>query len=302
MADVAEAGTERAVCPQCTFRYEVVTGHAVDAPHGELLLATDLDARTATFRVPLTREDVAVPPGTLAAVIHVAGDEGRGEAVAIQNLSTGQHFALADPGGRAVGHAALGGVSVTLAVIFLLALFGLPWPVIIALAAAAGVGTFRWIERRDAPRARLSASDRGALHHKRGLLERKEELQRKIRMLHHEREQKTALGGRLRRLAGKMEEVGTDLYGARLANVEAGLRTVERQVAVDDRLLAGYTRTIKIIEIELESSASADLLAGGLTGALGAGEAELEALAAEHAELVRQLAANDEVERLLRTG
>jgi hypothetical protein len=317
MADIITVGTERPVCPQCLFRYEVVTGRvaagpglqgsggASPVPYAQapaLQLATGADPAAVTVRVPLKGVNLQMPGGDLACVVQVAEDAGPGEVVAVYNLTTGQHFALAAPGDKAAGTALLGGTAVTLTAFLVLGLIGLPWPLVAVLAVLVGAGIFLWIRDRDGPRARLSAAARGALHHKRGLLERKEELQRTIHALQQEREKKTALQARLQRLAAKMEEVGADLYGTRLAVVEAGLGTVEQQLALDDRLVAGYAKTIKIIEIELEASASADDIPEDLAGVLAARQAELEALEAEHRKLKDQLAANDEVEKLLRSG
>jgi hypothetical protein len=69
-----------------------------------------------------------------------------------------------------------------------------------------------------------------------------------------------------------------------------------------EKLLAAYARNIAMIEIEYETGDAAAALAADVGEEMATRFDELRLLEAEHAELSRELEANDEVERLLRPG
>ena len=104
---------------------------------------------------------------------------------------------------------------------------------------------------------------------------------------------------RLLDLRARMEEVGLPAYGSRIATIDRGLGTLDRQIAVIARLRDGYDRSIRVIDIELDAGYAADRL-DDVTGQ-GVADAmlELRALEDAQADLERQLEANVEVEQLL---
>lgn len=104
---------------------------------------------------------------------------------------------------------------------------------------------------------------------------------------------------RLDTLRQKMMAVGLSAYSTRIATVERGLATLDRQVGVITRLRDGYDRSIAMIDIELEAGAAADMLDATAGLAIADAMFELRELEGVQAELARQLEANIEVENLI---
>ena len=104
---------------------------------------------------------------------------------------------------------------------------------------------------------------------------------------------------RLADLLARMREVGLSAYSTRIATIERGLATLDRQVAVLAKLRDGYDRSIRMIDIELEAGRAAELLDEDIGSAIGAAMYELRLLEESQADLARQLEANDEVEGLM---
>lgn len=84
--------------------------------------------------------------------------------------------------------------------------------------------------------------------------------------------------------------------------MDRAVATLRAQVALDERLLAAYARNISIIEIEYESGDAATAIAPDISEEMSLKFEELRQLEEQHADLSRELEANDEVERLLRPG
>lgn len=321
VADISSIGTERPICPQCLLHYEVLTGEVVavssrpltaggrvttgGGPRGEeydVRLDTGAEVRDFRVRVGADAQRIAVLPGELASVVHLRAGEKVGELLSLLHLPSFRQHDVAKPGANAKTKGCMAGCGLGLGVLLAMGIAGAHGLLAFLVGGAAAYGAYVWVRDRDAPRVRVSEAGRRVLDHRRGLLERKLSLLRTLHGLYREREEKMALVERLLALRAKMEKVGLELYGARITAVAAGLSTLERQVALDDRLIEGYEKTVTIIEIELESGATAEAIPGDLAVALAGRQAELDALAEEHRELERQLAANDEVERLLRSG
>lgn len=105
---------------------------------------------------------------------------------------------------------------------------------------------------------------------------------------------------RLNDLLVRMRQAGLTAYSTRVATIERGLVTLDRQIAVIARLRDGYDRNLRMIDIELEAGHAADLLDEDIGSAIGDAMYELRLLEESEADLARQLEANDEVEGLLR--
>jgi hypothetical protein len=114
------------------------------------------------------------------------------------------------------------------------------------------------------------------------------------------RRRKLDLRARLVALRGKMRALALPAYAPRIASIDAALLMLDRQIDMDRRLCAGYDRSIGMIDVELEAGAAADQMTDDIAHAIDEAMRELRALEASQAELERQLAANIEVEQLLR--
>lgn len=119
------------------------------------------------------------------------------------------------------------------------------------------------------------------------------------RAAHAERlKERQGVRRRLGDLLGKMRQVGLSAYSTRIATVERGLATLDRQIAVIAQLRDGYDRSLRMIDIELEAGHAADLLDEDIGVAIGVAMYELRLLEESQVDLARQLEANDEVEGL----
>ena len=111
---------------------------------------------------------------------------------------------------------------------------------------------------------------------------------------------KLSLRRRLMGLRAKMIDLALSAYATRITSIDSGVAMLDRQIEMDQLLCEGYDRSIKMIEVELESGAAADQMHEDVSAALAADMSELRTLEASQAELERQLEANVEVELLLR--
>ena len=112
--------------------------------------------------------------------------------------------------------------------------------------------------------------------------------------------EREAVRRRLATLRAKMQDVGLPAYGSRIATIDRGLATLDRQIGVIARLRDGYDRSIAMIDIELEAGAAAEDLGDDASSAIADAVFELGELESAQTELARQLEANVEVEELLR--
>jgi hypothetical protein len=94
--------------------------------------------------------------------------------------------------------------------------------------------------------------------------------------------------------------IGAGRSGDRLSISSAtAVGLLDQQLDVSRRLLEGYDRTQKIVDIEIESGATVGAMADDGEAILVARREELASLRRRHEELTRLLEANEEVERVL---
>jgi hypothetical protein len=96
--------------------------------------------------------------------------------------------------------------------------------------------------------------------------------------------------------------VGAELYQARVTAIDRALGLIDAQLALEHRLHGGYTRSIQMLEIELESGAAADAFDAPAATHLADTLTEMRELEQQQSDLARQIAANAEVEALLKSG
>jgi hypothetical protein len=164
------------------------------------------------------------------------------------------------------------------------------------------VGSGMMLSRKLAPVMQLPEDEQASLAARQELLEQKRQLLLQRQRIDDDLREKSGTISRLRELQAKMRSVGLQIYQARIETIDGAIATLGDQIALDERLLAAYARNISILEIEYETGDAASTLTSGAGEEASLKFEELRALEAQHAELSRQLQANDEVERLLRPG
>jgi hypothetical protein len=98
----------------------------------------------------------------------------------------------------------------------------------------------------------------------------------------------------------RMATLNSDVYADRIRAIDLALTTLDAQLDVDGRLATEYDRTVQMLDIEYESNIAADALPEDSASIMDARLVELHGVEELRAETTRRLAANAEVERLLR--
>lgn len=307
-----------AICAGCRYKFQVVSGMVSDRstwpvatrPATANAPATFEQAYTlhlraaertevAAFQLPSGHAPVAVAPGDRVAVVYTMRGDERAHLVQVRNYTSGDIYQIAHPRGRSAMRAAL--VAFVAMTVTIAAALSWEWPglaILVAMTLVFG-GTFVGVMRLLEPTHELPADALASRVAAQSLLAQKHDLELRRARVAADREDKARLRDRLRALREKMREVALPAYEARIASLDRAVATLDEQIALDDRLHDGYDRSVKILEIELESGAAADAMSGDVAAAMQDRLAELRALEEQHAELGRQLEANAEVERLL---
>lgn len=321
-ADVGKlprAGTTRLTCPRCALDYRIISGRVASLSSREILIKQDKKRATKEYRrtymlglqagasleyesfsIPGRDDRVPLSDGDIAAVVY--STRGLDEKVAVVNLTTGEDFTLQRPGSFAVFNAWAGGCLTALVLGVGLWAVGLGMPVSLLIAAAAALIVARWLDRAAPQPDLLSAAERRAIGERDGLRQEQDRTRARLREIRQARERRIALCSRLLALHARMTEVDARLYAPRLATVSEGVRTVERQVSLDDRLIAGYEKRLEILAIEIDVNLASEAMSDDVDRVLIAQQLELDEIAEAYRDLEFQLAANAEVERLLRSG
>lgn len=313
----AASGVLDATCASCGYAYHILTGHLVGQSSREVTLtaATVQSAGSyereyqlrislagdrlmaVTFRMSGRDEAIFLERDDLVSTIAMRG---RGEAldvVEVVDHTTGAVYRVRDPAEpvirKARGAAVIGGLAAGLLSAPLLG----PWAILLGAGSAAAA--YVAVRRVSSPLASLDEATVRALARSQGLLEQKASLARERQSVLRELREREALRDRLLALLEKMEDVGRGLYGSRIDTITRAVGLLDQQLDVSRRLLEGYDRTQKIVDIEIESGATVGAMADDGEAILVARREELESLRRRHEELTRLLEANEEVERVL---
>jgi hypothetical protein len=249
------------------------------------------------FRIPGRDDRIRVQPGDVVSAIALLRDGKPADVVQVIDHTTDVQYAISDPVARAVKVAATAAIATGMTVALILAaLRTRPATLILAVVASAIV---YWLVRRPAVPTLPGTSAGAPLETSQALLEEKLALVRDRQRLDEEVGSRRAQRDRLVALRTKMEDVGRDLYGTRIDTIGRAIGLVEQQLEVDRQIIETLERMIKIVEIEIEAGATVGALPDDAAAVLDGRKVELEALRERHADLTRQLEANEEVERTL---
>ena len=98
-----------------------------------------------------------------------------------------------------------------------------------------------------------------------------------------------------------MVAVKLDAYTERIEGIDGALRVLDEQLRVDALLTEEYDRTVQVLEIEYDTSLAADSIQVDSGGVMETRLAALREVDELRNETTRRLAANAEVEALLRS-
>ena len=205
---------------------------------------------------------------------------------------------------KATGWAIVGGAAMTMTIAFVFGALDGGVEAALASASLGGIACGLLLKRRMTPTVPVryfSPDSRAAFATARRLRMAKGGLMSSRNSHAAALKNKESLRRRLVGLRSKMADLALAAYGPRIASIDSGVGMLDRQIEMDRLLCEKYDRSIKMIEVELESGAAADEMNEDVSAALTADMSELKALEESQAELERQLEANVEVEQLLRS-
>lgn len=195
------------------------------------------------------------------------------------------------------------GAMTTITIAFLMGFFERGVGTALVSASIGGIAAGVWLKRQMSPVVSvryLTSETRAAFLSADQLLKARETLVQSRNGYASALKSKQDLRRRLTSLRDRMRALALPAYAPRIISINAGLVTLDKQIAMDTRLRDGYDKSTKMIEIELEAGAAADHMNEDVSIAIAEAMHELQELEASQAELGRQLEANIEVEQLLR--
>ena len=320
LGDYPDRGTLVVACARCTFKYEANGGvamamhsqtveltaaseraRAVHIRRFELVVATSI-RETVRFTFDTDRADdwVRIAKGDQCAIVFSMRGDDREELLFVVNRTAGERFVLAKPGQRSKKLAVLGGIVVSAVLTVAGVASALPLLAAGGLAVAIGVGANALLRRWLRPTNALAADERDTLSSRQALLGQKRELLRSREIVVVEIEGRRALRQRLESLRDRMVALRLDGYADRIVAIERALATLMEQLELDVRLADEYERAIQILDIEHESSLAAEAIPSDSASIVAERLLELRDIEELRADTTRRLAANAEVERLLR--
>jgi hypothetical protein len=320
-SEYPDAGVSVVICAQCTYKYELSAGSVTSFTSNSVEVRPPAEGRRATyarrfelkiavspretvrFMFGTERDDewIALARGDRAVVVYAMRGKKREQLLCVVNRTSGERFLLGTPNTRSKNMAALTGLAAAGASAIAAVALSVPGPLVVLGVMVIGFGTSIGLRRFFRPEHVLTSNERAELSARQTLLREKRDLLRLRENVIGDVEIRAALRERLRNLHDRMVAVQLDAYAARIGLIDEALETLDAQLAVDHQLVAEYTRTLQIIDIEYESSVAADVLPADGARIMESRLAELRAVEEHRAETTRRLSANAEVELLLRS-
>jgi hypothetical protein len=317
-----QSGILDVICAKCHFAYRFFYGKLAGRNSRQVTVQRQTKKQTGSYRreyelrieiasgnlltfdfsTPGKNDWVLVRRGDYLLLTYTVDKGGKLEdLVSIGDTTTGSSYAISSPGANASGVAAV------LAFIVFLGAFVVVWGPIdlsffpsLGLAFLVSIAAYIGFVRAFEPRRKLAPAEQGALAERHQTLEQKQALSEKRGKAAADLSTKEQTTSKLRQLLAKVQGVGGELYQTRIERITRAIALLERQAEIDRSLVLGYDRLVTMIEIEIESSSVASSLPVSVAEDLSQKLAELRAVEAQHGEIEVQLAANEEVERLLK--
>jgi hypothetical protein len=245
-------------------------------------------------------ETFTAQKGDVVSTVYLMRGAERDSLLSVHNGTLGERVVIALPGEKAKKEAWMlaGGIGVvTIGVVAMATGMGLLG---FGAGALAFVGAGFTLGHTLMPRVTISEDEKARLTSTQRMIAEKLELEEARARVVQGIESRAELRERLVSLRTKMERLGLDVYAPRIAAMNAGIAAIDQQVALEARLRDMYERSIAMLEIELESGAAVDAMDGLEAPHIAATFVELRDLEEQQRELGRQIAANAEVEGLLR--
>ncbi|HEX8394477.1 MAG TPA: hypothetical protein VF665_19175 [Longimicrobium sp.] len=321
LGELATAGNQTLFCAKCQFKYHVAAGTVVSSdsrqithrPQGhqhrgryereyEFRLAQPEGLRVITLRRPQREEQLSAKPNDVVAVVSAMRGNTVENPVAFINQTTRTVSEVGRPGQTTLVGSLIIGAMAGILTLFALSGLGVPGAIPMAVGLLVFALVAFGVQEKLKPRHKVTPSQQAAFSRTATLLQQKAGLEQRILEITNDRREKLAIRDQLAGLRAKMQDVGSELYQTRIDRIDGALPLLEEQAALNDKLLHSYSRTLKMVEIEIESNHAADALPETLSLDAIARRDEIAAIEARTADLRQLLSANEEVERYLRAG
>lgn len=320
VGEYPDQGVLAVVCAHCTFKYEISGGRVRGFTSRQVQLRAATEGRRAnygrifelsiatspretlrfTFQTDRDDQWIRIAPDDRAVVVYSMRGNRREELLFVVNRTSAERFILGKPGDRSKYRAVIMGCVAAIATGAGAVWMSAPIGIILGVAAVCGFATTKGLAIALRPRHALRSDERVTLGARQELLAEKRSLLQLRGGVMAEIESRRALRRRLVDLRSRMAAVQLDAYAARMELIDSALKTLDAQLEIDMQLVAEYDRTLQIIDIEYDSSIAADSISVDGGSIMQARLVELRSAEERRAETTRQLAANAEVELLLR--
>jgi len=279
IGNISSDGTLQAICASCWYRFGAAYGSVTrrlsevkpvqrripNLPirhqrHYEFHVQISSGTQVLQCSTPGEGDPIPVSEGDLVSFLYTLRGDRLEEMISVTNPVTGNTYRLASPGSTAV-RTAIGWGLVSSVPMFLV-LF--PNAVEFPIALLASVSSIPLVSilaaRLKSPKIRLDSEQKARLAAEQQLFGEKIELEQRVEELRRKLTTNQARLNQLEALNQKMGEVGADLYAKRIERVSRAIAILSQQLGQDQHLINQYVRTIKMIEIELETSRAVDAI------------------------------------------
>jgi len=267
--------------------------------HYTLQITTaDRTLKQLQFSIPGKADVVPVNSGDIVSIFYTMQGYVMHKLVAIANHTTGKQYLLPTPIASSTHHT-------TLLLTAMMGCIGLSFfsgVNILLTAVFSAVGIVMYLKLTHSaqltspPLATQAHLGKRLLADQR-LLAQQRKIQQRIDELQHERQANQLLIEQLETLKQKMTQVDYPLYAARIHRTTGAVNILKHQMINQQRLVREYDRTLKMIDIEVDTSWIADQLPDGehFCRTIIERLAELKEIEQQNQRLKLELAAYEEV-------
>lgn len=320
IADLHAVATE-VTCPACQHQFGIVYGKLSkrsSIPEALLFLSAKLPSfykrhytlqittpdrtlKQLQFSIPGQADQIPVHHGDIISALYTMRGYVMNKLVAITNHTTGKRYVLSTPIPSASHLVVPLGVLAT----GLLLCSYITGVSLIATTVVGALGMLALLKvthiaQLSTPSLETIGREGTRLLADQRLLVQKRKIQQRVEELDHDCKANQVLIAQLDALKQKMANFDPHLYSARIFRTTSAIKLIDQQITNTRRLIREYKHTLKMIEIEIETSWIADQLPEGddFIRTIVRKLEELKAIEEQNQSLKLQLSAYDDMQRM----
>jgi hypothetical protein len=267
--------------------------------HYRLQITTpDRSIKILQFSIPGRTDEVYVRRGDLVSALYTVQGYVMKQLVAVTNHTTGRSYVLPTPipsRGYTVVLLTIGAIGLLLGSLFV-------GGNVFLVSAVSAVGIALYLKVTNVAQLNTPSLDTFEVEDPRlmsdqRLLIQKQKLEHRLDEIRYECKASQTLVDQLESLQHKMQNLDAELYSARISRTRRAVEIIRQQIHNSRQLMQEYSRTLKMIEIETETSWIADQLPNveNFTQMILRRLEELRAIEEQNQNLRLQLVAYEEV-------